>query len=413
MTVLNRNLFAKTAKLLEYFPVVAIIGVRQCGKTTLAKQLRPDWRYLDLENPDDYDLVTSDFTFFFQQNPQKLILDEAQLAPDLFKVLRGVIDKNRKVKNRFILTGSSSSELLGNISESLAGRIAIVELGTLKTNEIFQKPLSPFYQIFQKKLKQADLSFLKSLSPKLDHKQIKQAFFKGGYPEPLISQKKETYKFWMESYFKTYFNRDIRSLFPKLDLVKYRRFLSMLTSLSGTIVNKAELARSIEIDESTAKNYLEIAHGSFVWRNYLSYEKNKMRSVIKMPKGGFRDSGLLHHLAKISTIKELDTHPFVGRNFENFICEEIIKGLQATDATNWDYFFYRTRGGAEIDLLLEGEFGLLPIEIKYGIKTPLKKLAALKSFVKENSLPYGVLINQAEKIELIAPSIIQIPSHFL
>lgn len=146
--MLKRNLQAKIERLLTQFPVVVILGARQVGKTTLAKQIAPDWRYFDLENPDNYDFITRDPSFFFQQFPQHLIIDEAQVYPELFSTLRGVIDQNRDQKGRFILTGSSSPDILTGISESLAGRIAIVELGTLKANEIYQKPLSEFYSNF-------------------------------------------------------------------------------------------------------------------------------------------------------------------------------------------------------------------------------------------------------------------------
>ena len=129
------------------FPVVAILGARQCGKTTLSKSLRPDWLYIDLENPSDFQRVMNDPEFFLQQNTTHVIIDEAQKVPLLFEILRGVIDQNRTQKGRFILTGSSSPELLKSISESLAGRIATIELGTFKTNELYAKPLSKFYHL--------------------------------------------------------------------------------------------------------------------------------------------------------------------------------------------------------------------------------------------------------------------------
>ena len=146
MTGLNRNVFAKINHLLAMFPVVLITGVRQGGKATLARMCRPDWEYYDLENPEDFERIEPDPVFFFKQKDSQIILDEAQELPAIFKVLRGVIDAQRDVKGRFIITGSSSQDLLKAASESLAGRIAMVELGTLKMNEALGKPMSPFYE---------------------------------------------------------------------------------------------------------------------------------------------------------------------------------------------------------------------------------------------------------------------------
>lgn len=137
MTYLKRNLEYKINELLHVFPVVLILGARQTGKTTLANTCSPEWKYFDLEKGSDFDFITTDFDFFFREYPQHLIIDEAQESPpQLFKELRGVIDANRQQKNRFILTGSSSQKLLHNISDSLAGRVGIIEIGTLKINEI-------------------------------------------------------------------------------------------------------------------------------------------------------------------------------------------------------------------------------------------------------------------------------------
>jgi predicted AAA+ superfamily ATPase len=217
----------------------------------------------------------------------------------------------------------------------------------------------------------------------------------------------------MANYFTTYLNRDIRALFPKLDLVKYRRFLFMLANLSGQLINRSEIGRSIETNEKTIRDYLEIAHGTFVWRNILNFDRDRSRSMVKMPRGGIRDTGLLNHLLKINDLEQLNHSPYVGRFFENFVCEEIIRGLDAMDVYNWDTHYYRTRNGAEIDLVLVGEFGILPIEIKYGVTTNSRKLITLKRFVNERDLPLGIVVNHADNPELIADRIVQLPVQYL
>ena len=413
MNAINRNLQHKINHLLDLFPIVAIVGVRQCGKSVISKMIRPSWQYYDLEKASHYDLITRDVEFFLSEHPGKVIIDEAQLFPDLFKALRSKVDEDRSNYNRYLITGSSSYDLLKNISETLAGRVAIVELGTLKQNEINQSKLPDFYNILSsgKNL----LGDLKQLSHGDEIETTSKKWFFGGYPEPILRQSNspDLYNYWMENYFSTYINRDVRRIFPSLNLEKYQRFISMLAHLSGTIVVRKELAQSVEVSEPTIKDYLDIAHGTFVWRNIPSFEKNPNKAVMKMPKGHFRDTGLLHYLLKIRDYEELELHPTYGKSFETFVIEEILKGLEATSLTNWQYYYYRTRNKAEIDLILDGPFGIIPIEVKAGVKLREISLRAMKLFLKELNLPFGIVVNQSSQVEMIHPNIIQIPVSFL
>ncbi|MCD6045492.1 MAG: ATPase protein [Gammaproteobacteria bacterium] len=407
-----RNISFKINQLLEYFPAVVILGARQSGKTTLAKALRPDWLYCDLERASDFNRIEHDPEFFFQQYPQHIIIDEAQRSPKLFETLRGVIDHQRNIPGRFILSGSSSPELLKNVTESLAGRVAIVELGTFKANEIFGKPLSPIYNLLaENKFTRENLSQLGSAL--LDLKEIQLAWQKGGYPEPVLSTSENFYWQWMENYENTYIARDIANLFPRLNRVAYQRFLPMLCNLSSTILNKSDIARALEVSASSVQEFLAIAEGTFLWRALPSYENSVSKSLVKMPKGHIRDSGLLHSLLNITQIEQLYKHPVIGASFEAFVIEEIIKGLQATLLTHWSTYYYRTRGGAEIDLILQGPFGTIPIEIKYGSTATPRQLKSLENFVKENNLDFALLINQADKAIWLSKTVCQLPANYL
>ncbi len=406
--MLERNSAVKVNALLKVFPAVLILGVRQSGKTTLAQQVRKDWKYFDLENMNDLDFISSDMDFFFNEYPGNIIIDEAQEFSGLFKHLRGVIDSDRNQKNRFILTGSSSPELIKQASESLAGRLGIVELGTLKINELHEKPLPSFYQIFNNPLSASTLEKLKKLT--VEEGDVINNFLHGGYPEPVLAKDNDYFRLWMQNYFQLYIERDIRKLFPRLDTLKYRRFVSTLSELSGTIINKAQLGRALDTSEVTIRDYLEIADKTFVWRMIPSYEKAKSKSIVKMPKGILRDSGLTHFLANIDSREKLIRSPHVGQNFESFIIEEIIKGVQCTNATNWEYYYYRTKHGAEVDLILEGSFGVLPIEIKFGVTTQSRQITSLQKFLSDNSLPLGLVINNSTEIKALASNIIQIPA---
>lgn len=413
MTDEKRNLETKINNLMLYFPVVIILGVRQCGKTTLAKKLRPDWQYFDLERSRDFDFITRDFEFFIKEHPHSIIIDEAQRYPSLFQELRGVVDRDRKNKDRFLLTGSSSLDLIKNVSESLAGRVGLVELGTFKANETCAIGLPDFYEIFSKDLNHATINFLKRLDPGISHDQLMQVFLKGGYPEPVLEKDDRFYDAWMENYIQTYIQRDIRTLFPRLDLIKYQRFVSMLSALSGTIINRSQVGRSLDISEKAIRDYLQIAEGSYIWRNTPCYEKSVSKSVVKMPKGNIRDSGLAHYIQGITQRKQLPNYPNVGTAFEAFISEEIIKGIQATEIVNWNYYYFRTRNGAEIDLILEGPFGILPVEIKFGSMIKQRQIQTLKNFIYKNSLPLGMVINNSDDVQLVADRILQLPATYI
>lgn len=406
----KRNIFNLADKLLADFPVIAIIGTRQCGKTTLCKQLRSNWKYIDLENPRDYDYLTTDPLMFFEQNPHSVIIDEAQLCPALFKVLRGVIDSARTHKNRFIITGSSSPELLTNISESLAGRIANIELSPFKTNEKLSQPLSHLYL----ELQNPDQNFdFKQLSSNMALADFRTQWLFGGYPEPTLNGSTDFWQIWMQNFRDAYINRDIAALFPNINKINYRRFMMILAKLSGTIINKSDLARSIEVSQPTIAQYLDIAHNTFLWRNIQSFNNNSIKSLIKMPKGFIRDSGLLHFLLKIHDEDSLMTDPIVGLSFESFVIEEIIRGIIAIGAVNTDFYYYRTKHGAEIDLIISGPNGYIPIEIKYGSYTPINKLHKLAEFVNDYDAPYGIVINNSNSIEYLSDKIIQIPVNYL
>lgn len=405
----TRNLCSVVDVALGHFPVVVLFGVRQCGKTTLAKMVRPDWAYFDLERGDDYELITRDFRFFFKEHSQHIIIDEAQESPQLFRELRGVVDSDRNAKNRFILTGSSSPQLLESISETLAGRVGIVDLSGFKMNERFDRPLSGIYNSILNLPVDDQLLALKEFKSCLDSENVFDHFLNGTYPEPVLSGDADFRLSWMQNYVRTYLERDIRKLFPKLDIHNYRRFLNMLAELSGTILNRAEIARSLAVSESTVHDYLNIAEGTFIWRNIRSYEKSNNKSLVKMPRGYMRDSGLQHYILKINNKDDLLCSPRVGASFESFVAEEIINGLQAAGAKQWGYYYYRTRNGAEVDLVLDGPNHAIPIEIKLGVAIRKQQLLSLSGFIKSYNAPYGIVINNGDGVMMLTEKIIQIP----
>jgi predicted AAA+ superfamily ATPase len=403
---LQRNYQSLALRYLQQFPVLCLIGPRQAGKTAFAKNLCPKWQYFDLEKPSDFDLISRAPELFFEQYTEHLIIDEAQEYPQLFKILRGVIDAKRTFKGRFIVTGSSSPELLSYLSDSLAGRIGIIEMGTFKANELFEKPLSGFYEIFKEKHTRQTLQLD---APQLTNEQMRHCWLYGGYPEPLLANNITKYQDWMDNYYATYINRDIAKLFPRLNKLAYQRFISTLSTLSGTIINKADLARAIEIGEKSISEYLQIAEQTFIWRNINYDVKSKVKSVVKSSKGYICDSGLQHYLQKITNFDALLRSPNVGHSFETFVIDELIKGITAAGINNVDYCYYRTAKGAEVDLVVVTPANTIPIEIKMSNILPLKKLASLSKYIDDNNLNFGIVLNQSDRIFWLTENILQIP----
>ncbi|MDO9181401.1 MAG: DUF4143 domain-containing protein [Bacteriovorax sp.] len=216
----------------------------------------------------------------------------------------------------------------------------------------------------------------------------------------------------MENYISNYVSRDIRGLFPKLNIHNFKRFLTLLAQFSGHQLNMSEMARALEVSNTTIKDYLDIIHQTFIWRNLDSFEKNSLKKVQKAKKGFFRDQGILHYFFKIKSLDDLLIHPIAGFSFESFAIEEIIRGLQTTMETQLEYSYYRTIDKSEVDLIIDGPFGIVPIEIKLGSITSKKDLWGLENLMSDMNLKYGIVVNNARRIELLTDKIIQIPINY-
>jgi len=402
---MKRHAFPLLQELLGLFPCVALLGVRQCGKTTLLRELPPDWRRFDMEKLADHEAIARDPDLFLRLNPNHVAIDESQLLPTLFPALRVAIDNDRESRGRFVITGSSSPELLSAISESLAGRVAIIDMGPFSLAEAYELPPSPVLAMLAGRAAANDLA---NVPARLSLGQVTDYWLHGGYPEPWIKNSQRFRKLWLQNYLQTYLDRDLPRLFPGLDRQKFRLFVQMLAQLSGSIINYSDVARALGVSQPTARDYFHIAHGSFIWRHLPAYEKNAAKRVVKHPKGYLRDSGLLHFLLHLQDRDDLMAHPRMGASWEGMVIENLVRGLAAA-GVDFNAFHYRSGGGAEIDLVLEGEFGLLPVEIKHTQHVDARSLRALRDFVAERGCRYGIVINNDERPRLLDDKLIGIP----
>jgi len=373
--------------------------------------------FFDLESRADYDQIERDPDLFLRTNPGPMAIDEAQRLPALFPALRVAIDKRRDQVGAYLISGSSSPELLREISESLAGRVGIIEISPFSFSETRGTTTPNLLRLFAHEIASESqtaqlMDAIGQFETNVGLGQINDYWLNGGYPEPWINKSPRFREVWRDQYLKTYIERDIARLFPGLNSLRFRRFVEILAGCSGTMINYSNIAKIIDVSQPTVKDYIRIAHGTYIWRNLPAYSKNVSKRVSKHPRGYFRDTGMLHHIQQISSVKQLLSHPQMGFSWEALVIDEILRSLDAA-GINYQPYYYRTAAGAEVDLVLEGKFGLIPFEIKYTQTVDRKYLRSLRDFIEEFNCPFGVVVNNDEKIRRYDNNIVGIPFAFL
>ncbi|MFA4830268.1 MAG: ATP-binding protein [Thermodesulfovibrionales bacterium] len=364
MRLVKRSLSGKLHAYLKLFPVVAIIGPRQAGKTTFARMELPDWGYFDLEKPSDFGRISSDREFFLSQYGEKCIIDEAQTLPELFPALRSHIDRSRNKKGRMVLLGSVNPLLVKSISESLSGRIGFIEL-------------SPFHFKEAKSLYKIDLE---------------EFWLKGGYPEPLKWNLQE-HSVWIEQYVKTFVERDVFSILKTtLTPQKQMQLITMLAHSHGRLWNASHIASAFGISYHTVNHYIELMENYFLVRRLIPYHKNIGKRLVKSPKFYFRDTGLLHFLLNISGTEKLRTSPYRGFSFEGFIIEQLIRKYTLEAQNPPSFYFYRTAQGDEIDLLVQDDRGLAAYEIKTAVSIEQSDIRGFQKAMEQLKLEKGIIV---------------------
>jgi len=379
MKFVPREVGRRLAALLRTFPVVLVYGPRQCGKSTLVRHLYPLWQHVDLERPADVGALTADLEGFFDTHPRRVVIDEAQRLPALFPVLRHVVDRSPG-KGRFLLLGSASPPLLRTASESLAGRLGLLELPPFSAAELVAI-----------------------------HREGERWFW-GGYPPVHRLRGVRARGDWLDAYVSTFLERDLPTLGVRLPVQRLRLLWTMLTHVHGNILNVADLARSLGVSSHTVSDDLDVLEAAFMIRRLRPFHANVQKRLTKSPKVYIRDSGLLHFLAGLREPRELLTWPRRGQSFEGLVVEELA-GLAADRVVRPELFFWRTHAGAEVDLLIRAGARLIPVEIKLSASVDHRAVAGLRQCMQDLSLKRGWVIARTAERRRIGRAIEVVPWH--
>lgn len=347
--MIRRGAKDEIIRLLDEFPAVGVLGARQVGKTTLAEeiaaQIDPEPIYLDLESPANQAKLSEPEDYLEQHKGKLIILDEIQRVPELFKVLRGVIDRRRRQGEKtgqFLILGSASLDLLKQSSESLAGRIAYKELTGLTALEI----------------------------PREGANELDRLWLRGGFPDSFLARNDEASLRWRLNFISTYLERDVPFFGGRIPAVTLRRLWTMLAHSQGGQLNIAKLASNLDVAAPTAKRYIELLEDLLLIRSLRPWSGNVGKRLVKSPKVYIRDSGLTHALLNLTTLDDVLGHPVVGAGWEGFAIENLISCLPL-GISPW---FYRTAAGAEIDLVIERNTKTkFALEIKRSMTPSLSK----------------------------------------
>lgn len=341
--MIRRRIIKEINESLAYFPVVSIIGPRQVGKTTLAKQIIADFQiptiYLDLERTSDIFKLDNAELFLSQHKDKLIVIDEVQLKKDLYPLLRSLVDETNK-PGQFLLLGSASPELIRHSSESMAGRIAYHQLHPI---DMVEAPET---------IPQNDL------------------WLKGGFPKALLAQNENLTHQWMDNFISTYLNRDLLQLGLNASPKIVRNLWSMMAHLNGQLLNATTIGKSLGLSTPTVKKYIDFLEEAFLIKSLHPFSWNMQKRLVKSPKIYLTDTGILHQLIGITNFINLSGNPIIGSSWESFVINQIL----ALKKNRIDLYFYRTHHGAEVDLVFtKGFIVVATAEIKYSNSPHLTK----------------------------------------
>ncbi len=368
----SRSILSSLRAAAASLPVVVLLGARQVGKTTLAREAFAQHRCVDLEDPRTAERFRHDARFELDAaaDGAGLILDEAQAVPSVFSALRGAVDALRQQAGRFIVIGSAQPALVRGVSESLAGRAAVIELDPLTAQEAGQGT---------------------------DARSWRDVWLKGGFPDALRGDSRA----WWEPYLRLVLERDLPRCGLRADPLFMRRLLTMLAHQHGGLLNASSLGVSLGVSHHTLLRHLDVLEAIHLPRRLPPHFRSVGKRLTKAPKVYLRDSGLLHHLLNISSADELANHPSRGASWEGFVIEDVLRRERLPHPASQVYF-WRTAAGAEIDLLLERGSERVAVEIRCGRGDDARAVRTLREAMPDVDASRGWIVDQSAGIERIS-----------
>ena len=385
--------------------VVLLTGARQVGKTTSIKKLYKNYEYVTLDNENDLILANEDRNLFFRDRKFPIIIDEVQYAKELFKEIKYRVDKSPK-KGQVFITGSQTYELLSSTAESLAGRVSILEMPSLSLRELFKVKLNTPFIPTENYIKEREKE-LKSYSNLWDK------IHRGSMPEMLDTSR--DWDWFYRDYIRTYIERDIRKIINIKDEIKFKKFLIAIAARSAQIVVFEEIAKEVGIDIKTVQSWLSVIASSGLVKIVNTYQSNLIKRIIKSPKLFFLDTGLLCHLVGWTTAETVKNGAMAGHIFENFVVSEILKSFLNYGKNLDNIFYYRDKDQKEIDLIIEDNNTIYPIEIKKSatIQKDWSKNFSVLSKITNKSIGKGYVVCLVEKPINISSNVTAIPIEYI
>lgn len=394
-------------ELLQQFPAILVTGARQVGKSTLLQQLGENYQYITFDDPLLLEQAQTEPSLFMLNHPGKLILDEVQYVPALFSSLKLAIDKHKQL-GMFLLSGSQAFELMQNVTESLAGRIAVLKLAGLSLREIqnspFHLPFIPTLEYLQQR--EMDLKPTEN---------IWEIIHRGSMPR--LWQAPVNWDIFYASYVSTYIERDVRALANIANLGDFTRFMVAIAARSGELLNYSNVAQEVGVSADTIKRWVTILEASGIVYLLKPYHHNHLKRAIKTPKIYMMDTGLMAWLTKWLTPQTIQQGAKSGQFFETFVVTEIIKSFY-NKGIEPPIYFYRDTNQKEIDLLIEYDRVLYPVEIKVTAK-PTKQMAKSFNILRDNlpedeiQISHGVIFNQYPNKLWLSDSLLALPISFV
>lgn len=403
---INRHILPYLERMKKQFRVLLITGSRQVGKFTLLKnKLLPEYDYVTLDDFSDLSIAQKDAALFFKNHPLPVIVDEVQRAPNLFLQIKLLAD-NSEEKGKIILTGSQSYKLLSNAADSLAGRVCIINMSSLSLREKygidFNTEFLPTEEYISKRKKS-----VKTYANLWNH------IWRGSMPE--LADDTIEWESFYRSYIRTYIDRDVADLIDVKNLVKFNNFMQCIASRVGELFNADSLARDVGVTSKTISQWTSILESSGVIKLLQPYEKNVSNRAVKTPTIYFMDTGLVCHLVGWSSSQVAMNGAMSGSLFENFVISEIIKSYYNSGHDSKDIYFYRDKDKKEIDLIIEKDNILYPIEIK---KSAQPTIDMAKSFSVLHKIPgktvgQGCILCQCDRMHYLSDNVAALPVEYI